>query len=117
MTTISNLIRTEAKSKKLFIPSPEPLEQPSRDNAIKILESWFDNIDPTAEYYVSSIPPLSRAVSCQRFNNKEYVCVLAILGGRSTTEPFLVPLSFWNDMEKEINPPAKVQDGYPDFEI
>ena len=118
MTTISELIRTEARAKGLFIPSPEPLEQPNRDNAAQILESWFDNVDPEAQYYVKSIPNLARAVSYQRFNSKDYVCVLATIGGRSANEPFLVPKSFWDDMEKEINPPAKTpKDSYPDFEI
>ena len=118
MTTISDLIRTEARAKGLFIPSPEPLEQPNRDNATQILESWFDNVDPDAQYYVKSIPPLSRAVSYQRFNNKDYVCVLATLGGRSANEPFLVPRDFWEQCEREINSPAKTpKDSYPDFEI
>jgi hypothetical protein len=89
----------------------------NRKYAKQILESWLDNNDPTAEYYVKSIPSVNRAVSCQQFNGKNYVCVLATLGGRSANEPFLVPRDFWDDMEKEINPPAKVQDGYPDFEI
>jgi hypothetical protein len=118
MATISDLIRTEARAKGLFIPSPEPLDEPNRDNAVRILESWLDNNDPTAEYYVKSIPPLNRAVSYQRFNDKEYVCVLAKLGGRIANEPFLVPRAFWDDMEREINPPAKTpKDSYPDFEI
>jgi hypothetical protein len=102
-STISDLIRTTDK--------------PNRQYAHRILESWLDNVDPTAEYYVKSIPLMDRAVSFQRFNNKDYVCVLALLGGRLTNEPFLVPRAFWDDMEKEINPPAKVQDGYPDFEF
>ena len=117
MTTISDLIKTEVRAKGLFIPSLEPTEKPNRDNAARILESWFDNVDPTAEYYVKSIPSLARAVSYQRFNNKDYVCVLAKLGGRSTNEPFLVPRNFWEQCEREINPPAKAQDSYPDFEI
>ena len=117
MTTISDLIRTEARAKGLFIPSPEPTESPNRSNAARILESWLDNNDPDAQYYVKSIPNLARAVSYQQFNSKDYVCVLATIGGRSTTEPFLVPRNFWDDMEREINPPAKAQDSYPDFEI
>ena len=118
MTTISQLIRTEVKAKGLFVPMPELGQKPNRDNAIKILEFWFDNVDPDAQYYVKSIPPMDRAVSFQRFNDKEYVCIFALLGGRSANEPFLVPRNFWDDMEREINPPAKTQkDSYPDFEI
>ena len=94
------------------------IEVPNRDNATKILESWLDNVDPTAEYYVKSIPVMERAISAQRFNNKDYVCVFALLGGRSAVEPFLVPRDFWDDMEQKINPSAKAQkDNYPDFEI
>ena len=117
MTTISDLIRTEVKAKGLFVPTPEPTQKPNRDNAARILESWFDNIDPTAEYYVKSIPNLNRAVSFQRFNDKDYVCVLALLGGRLATEPFLVPRDFWEQCEREISPSPRVQDDYPDFEI
>ena len=117
--TISNLICTEeAKAKGLFTPMPEATQKPNRGNAARILESWFDNIDPTAEYYVKSIPLVSRAVSFQQFNGKNYVCILAKLGGRSAVEPFLVPRDFWDDMEQKINPSAKAQkDNYPDFEI
>lgn len=93
------------------------IEAPNRDNAARILESWLDNIDPTAEYYVKSIPSLNRAVSFQRFDDKDYVCVLALLGGRSATEGFLVPRDFWEQCEREINPSPRAQDGYPDLEI
>ena len=117
MTTISQLIKTEAKAKGLFVPTPEPTQKPNRDNAIRILESWLDNVDPTAEYYVKSIPAMKRALSYEQFNGKSYVCVLALLGGRLATEGFLVPRDFWDDMEREINPSPRVQDGYPDFEI
>jgi hypothetical protein len=114
MSAISEFIR-DAKTKGLF---PEPAKKPSRDNAIRILELWFDNVDPDAQYYVKSIPSLARAVSYQRFNNKDYVCVLATLGGRSLAEPFLVPRDFWEQCEREINSPVNTQkDNYPDFEI
>ncbi len=93
----------------------------SRDNAnaVKILESWLDNLDPTAGYYVKSIPQFSRAISAQRFEGKDYICVWAVIGGRSVVESFLVPRNFWDYMEKEINPsaPSAQKDNYPAFEI
>ena len=110
--TISELIKAEA------IKAGIANNKLNREYATKILESWLDNVDPTAGYYVKDIPNLNRAVSYQQFNNKNYVCVLAKLGGRSATEPFLVPRDFWEQCEREINPPAKAQkDNYPDFEI
>ena len=111
MTTISELIKTEAIKAGIA-------NKPNGKHAKQILESWFENVDPTAEYYVKSIPSMERAVSFQRFNDKDYVCVLALLGGRSANEPFLVPRDFWEQREREINPPVGTQkDNYPDFEI
>ena len=109
--TISELIKAEA------IKAGIANNKLNREYAKQILESWLDSNDPTAEYYVKSIPPLDRAVSYQQFNNKNYVCVLAKLGGRSANEPFLVHRDFWEQREREINPSPRVQDGYPDFEI
>ncbi len=111
MTTISELIRTEAAKAGITT------EKPNGKYAKQILEAWLDSNDPTAEYYVTNIPNLNRAVSFQRFNDKDYVCVLALLGGRLAAEPFLIPRDFWEQREREINPSPRVQDGYPDFEI
>ena len=78
------------------------IKAPNREYAKQILESWLDNNDPEGCYYVKSVPNLDRAVSFQQFNSKSYVCILALLGGRSVNEPFLVPRDFWDDMEQEI---------------
>ena len=96
MTTISNLIRTEA------VKAGITADKPNREYAKQILESWLDSQDPTAEYYVASIPNMERALSYQQYNGKQYVCVLATIGGRSSNEPFLVPASFWQETEREI---------------
>ena len=94
------------------------LTAPNREYAARILESWLDNVDPTAGYYVKDIPNLNRALSYQQFGGKDYVCILALLGGRLATEPFLVPRDFWEQCEREINSPVNTQkDNYPDFEI
>jgi len=45
---------------------------------------------------------MERALSYQQYNGKQYVCVLATIGGRSSNEPFLVPASFWQETEREI---------------
>jgi len=94
MTTISELIRTEAAKAGITT------EKPNGKYAKQILEAWLDSNDPTAEYYVTNIPNLNRAVSFQR-----------------AAEPFLIPRDFWEQREREINPSPRVQDGYPDFEI
>lgn len=78
------------------------IETPNREYAKQILELWLDNIDPEGGYYVKNVSNLNRAVSFQQFNNKSYVCIFALLGGRLATEPFLVPRDFWDDMEREI---------------
>jgi hypothetical protein len=96
MLSISELIRTEA------VKAGIATEKPSREYAKRILESWLDNNDPQAEYYVASIPAMERALSWQSYGGKCYVCVIATIGGRSCSEAFLVPANFWQETEREI---------------
>ena len=95
---ISQLIRTEAVKAGIATDKPKL----NREYAKQILESWLDNNDPTAEYYVKSIPAMKRALSYQQYNGQRYVCILATIGGRSSNEPFLIPASFWQETEREI---------------
>jgi len=87
-STISDLIRTTDK--------------PNREYAHRILESWLDSQDPTAEYYVASIPAMERALSWQSYDGKRYACILATIGGRSCSEAFLIPATFWQETERDL---------------
>ena len=95
-STISDLIRTEA------VKAGIATDKPNREYAKRILESWLDNNDPQAEYYVASIPAMERALSWQVYNGKRYACILATIGGSSCSEAFLIPATFWQETERDL---------------
>jgi len=96
MFSISELIKTEA------VKAGIATDKPNREYAKRILESWLDNNDPQAEYYVASICPMERALSWQSYGGKRYVCVIATIGGRSCSEAFLIPATFWQETERDL---------------